>query len=273
MKDIKIGACDWGLPCNGLYATQIAAQVGLDALSLKIGLYEFDYPLTQPEMQKIYLSEQQKYGIEYCAIALNDFDNIPMHARKGTKEYDIVWDLLRRTVPTAKALGVPMIQVPGFVASEIKSEEDMEHSARAFQYLCDTAGEYGISVAGENVMNAEEFHKLYDMVDRKNFYLYFDSQNYFLNRGYRETDILEGLYPLMCNQLHVKDGKDGGLSGALLGTGDAGFHDTMKWLDQHNYTGYILLENYYDQLPLRTQAENPYDLLREDIKILKKAIG
>ena len=184
-----------------------------------------------------------------------------------------MWDLLRRTVPTAKALGVPMIQVPGFVASEIKSEEDMEHSARAFQYLCDTAGEYGISVAGENVMNAEEFHKLYDMVDRKNFYLYFDSQNYFLNRGYRETDILEGLYPLMCNQLHVKDGKDGGLSGALLGTGDAGFHDTMKWLDQHNYTGYILLENYYDQLPLRTQAENPYDLLREDIKILKKAIG
>ena len=57
MKDIKIGACDWGLPGNGLYATQIAAAVGLDALSLKIGLYEFDYPLTQPEMQKIYLSE------------------------------------------------------------------------------------------------------------------------------------------------------------------------------------------------------------------------
>ena len=35
MKDIKIGACDWGLPGNGLYATQIAAEVGLDALSLE----------------------------------------------------------------------------------------------------------------------------------------------------------------------------------------------------------------------------------------------
>ncbi len=80
MKNIKIGACDWGLPGNGLYATQIAAEVGLDALSLKIGLYESDYPLTQPEMQKIYLSEQQKYGIEYCAIALNDFDNTDTHA-------------------------------------------------------------------------------------------------------------------------------------------------------------------------------------------------
>ena len=122
-------------------------------------------------------------------------------------------------------------------------------------------------------MNVKEFRTLYDMVDRKNFYLYFDSQNYYLNRGYRETDILEGLYPLMCNQLHVKDGADGALSGSLLGTGDSRFFETMTWLDQHSYTGYILLENYYDQMPLRTQAENPYDLLREDIKILKTALG
>lgn len=272
MKNIKIGACDWGLPGNGLYATQIAAEVGLDALSLKIGLYEFDYPLTQPEMQKIYLGEQQKYGVEYCAIALNDFDNIPMHARKGTKEYDIVWDLLRRAVQTAKALGVQIIQVPGFGASEIKTEEDMEHSARAFQYLCDTAGAHGITVAGENLMTAEAFGQLSQMVDRDNFRLYFDSQNYHLSRGYSETEMLEGLYPYMCNQLHVKDGQ-GAMSGGLLGTGDSGFFETMDWLDRHNYTGYILLENYYDQLPLRTQAENPYDLLREDIKILKKAIG
>lgn len=272
MKNIKIGACDWGLPGSGLYATQIAASVGLDALSLKIGLYENDYPITQPEMQKIYLNEQQKYGIEYCAIALNDFDNIPMHARKGTKEYDIVWDLLRRAVTTAKALGVQIIQVPGFAASEVKTEQDMEYSARAFQYLCDAAGEFGISVAGENLMTPEEFTKMSEMVDRSNFYLYFDSQNYHLFRGYSELAILEGLYPKMCNQLHVKDGQ-GAMSGGLLGTGDSGFHETMHWLDNHDYSGYILLENYYDQLPLRTQAENPFDLLRQDIEILKKAIG
>lgn len=47
----------------------------------------------------------------------------------------------------------------------------------------------------------------------------------------------------------------------------------MHWLDNHDYSGYILLENYYDQLPLRTQADNPFDLLRQDIEILKKAIG
>lgn len=270
MEKIKIGACDWGLPGSGLYATQIAAKFGLEALSLKIGLYESDYPITHSEMQKVYLSEQQKYGIDYCAIALNDFDNIPMHARKGTKDYDIVWDLLHRAVPTAKALGVKIIQVPGFAASEIKTPEDLEHSAKAFQYLCDEAGKHGISVAGENLMTPKQFKELYDAVERDNFFLYFDSQNYNVFRGYDELEILEGLHPLMCNQIHVKDGQV--MSGGYLGSGPSNFHATMKWLGNHGYTGYILLENYYDQLPLRLESKDPYEILRKDIEILKKSV-
>ena len=109
------------------------------------------------------------------------------------------------------------------------------------------------------------------MVDRNNFYLYFDSQNYNVFRGYSEISILEGLYPRMCNQLHVKDGEV--MSGGLLGTGPSNFHATMEWLGKHNYTGYILLENYYDVLPLRLQNENPYKLLRQDIATLKKAVA
>ena len=272
MKNIKIGACDWALPGSGLYVVQIAKLVGLEALSLKIGSYENDYPITHPEMQQIYLQEQLKYGIEYCAIALNDFDNIPMHARQGTPEYEIVWDLLKRAVRTAQALGVQVIQVPSFSASEIKTPDDLAHSVHAFQYLCDAAGAYGISVASENLMAPEAFSEMAALVGRDNFYLYFDSQNYHLFRGYSETDMLEGLYPHMCNQLHVKDGQ-GIMSGGLLGTGDSGFFETMSWLDSHGYTGYILLENYYDQLPMRAQANSPYALLREDIRILRQAIS
>ncbi len=92
MKNIKIGVCDWALPGNGLYGVQIAAGAGLDALSLKIGLYENDYPITHSEMQKIYLNEQQRYGVEYCAIALNDFDNIqctPGKKRRNMTSYGI----------------------------------------------------------------------------------------------------------------------------------------------------------------------------------------
>ena len=270
MRKIKLGACDWGLPGGGIYAVRIASEVGIEALSLKLGLYQNDYPLTYSEMQNIYKDEQQKYGVEYCAIALNDFDNIPMHARKNTKEYKIVWDMLMRAVPTANALGVKMIQVPAFVASEIKTDEDMEHSSWAFQYLCDQASEFGISVASENCMSASGFKKFAQMIDRKNFYLYYDSQNYKLNKGYDQVEIIEELYPYFCDQLHVKDG-NAALSGSILGTGDTNFCGVMDTLRYKNYTGYIILENYYDQLPLRT-CGNPYDLLREDVKILKEEI-
>lgn len=267
---IKIGACDWALPGNGLYATQIAADLGLEAISIKLGLYVNDYPLTRPAMQKIYLSEQQRYGIEYAAIALNDFDNIPMHARENTKEHAIVWDMLKRAVPTAAALGVPIIQVPSFVASEMKTTEDMEYSAKALQYLCDGAADRGISVALETDMAPERFEQVNQIVDRKNFYLYFDSQNYYLNKGYDPRMILERQYPQMCSQLHVKDGVE--LSGGYLGSGPSGFFATMDWLAEHGFSGILLLENYYDVLPMRTLGEDPYEIAKEDIRILKKAV-
>lgn len=268
----KLGACDWALPGGGLFAPRIAAECGLSALSLRVGVYENDYPITQPQMQRYYLEEQQQTGIAYCALALNDFDNIPMHARDGTPEHKIVWDLLPRAVQAAKALGVSVLQVPAFGKSEIKSEEDRAMSAQALQYLCDEAGEAGIRVATENLMDKAEFAALYQAVDRKNFFLYFDSQNYQLFRGYDQTAILEDLYPYMCDQLHVKDGT-GAMSGSLLGTGESEFYKTMDCLASKGYGGYLLLENYYDRLPLRSQSENPYDLLREDVKILKKAAG
>ena len=249
MKNIKIGACDWALPGTGLNATRIVAELGLEVLSLKIGSFENNYPIAEKTMQKYYLEDQQKYCIEYCALALNDFDNIPMHARENSHQYDKAWTIIKKGVQTAIALNIPMIKVPGFAASEIKSDKDFEYSAKAFKYLCDEAGEHGIQVASENLMIPSEFKKLYDMVNRKNFGVYYDSQNYHVFRGYDQVEMLEGLFPYMVGQLHVKDG-NGIMSGALLGKGDSNFTATMQMLAQKNYEGCILLENYYDQLPL-----------------------
>jgi sugar phosphate isomerase/epimerase len=271
MKNIKIGVCDWALPGSGLYATRIAAEYGLNVLSLKIGLFENNYPIAEKTMQKYYLEDQQKYCLEYCAIALNDFDNIPMHARENSLDYGKAWTILEKGLKTAIALHIPLIQVPGFAASEIKTEEDMEYAAKALRYLCDEAGVYGIKVANENLLKPARFKELYEMVGRDNFGVYYDSQNYHVFKGYDQTEILEGLYPYMADQLHVKDGK-GAMSGALLGEGDSNFMGTMQLLSQKKFEGYILLENYYDQLPLRLRDEDPYKLLEADIHTLKETV-
>jgi sugar phosphate isomerase/epimerase len=121
-------------------------------------------------------------------------------------------------------------------------------------------------------MKPADFETLFRMVDRKNFGCYYDSQNYHLFRQYDQLEILEGLFPYMVNQLHVKDG-NGAMSGALLGTGDANFTGSMALLAKKGFEGYILLENYYDQLPLRLADENPYKLLESDIRILKETVA
>jgi len=268
---VKLGACDWALPGGGLYAPRIAYEAGLSCLSLKIGLYERNYPIAEPEMQKYYLEEQQKYGIEYVAIALNDFDNISIHSRPGTAEHDIVYTILNKGLSCAKSLGIPVIQVPGFAKSAISCEEDMEYTAAALRYLCDIAGESGITVASENLLTPDEFKLLSSMVGRDNFKVYYDSQNYFLFKGYDQVEILRRLHDLMVPQLHVKDG-NGVMSGSLLGKGNSNFYGTIETLKEIGYEGYILLENYYDQLPLRLENESPYELLRQDVAILKKAV-
>ncbi len=269
--NVTIGACDWALPGSGLNATRIAADYGLKALSLQAGYFKNKYPIFEKEMQEYFLQDKERYGIEYVAIALNDFDNIPMHAGEDTQEYEKVWYILKNCVKAAVNLQIPLIQVPGFAASEIRDEQDYEYSKKCLQYLCDEAAKYDIVIGYESLLGPEEFKKLADMVNRKNFGLYYDSQNYSLFKGYDQIKILEEMYPYMVNQIHVKDGNNA-MSGALLGKGDSNFNGTIDFLKKKNFQGYILLENYYDQLPLRLEDENPYNLLEEDINILKKAI-
>ncbi|MGI6175404.1 MAG: TIM barrel protein [Christensenellales bacterium] len=271
MMNVRLGICDWALPGGGLYGPRIAADAGLDALALKIGEYANNYPISEPEMQKYYLQEQDHCGIEYCALALNDYDNIPMHAPENTPDYERIMEIARRAIQTVRALHIPMIQVPAFAQSAIETEEQMARSAKVLRLLCEEAGALGVTVSHEGLLSPEEFKTLYEMVGQKNFGVYFDSQNYFLFKGWDEVEVLHGFYPYMVDQLHVKDGA-GAMSGALLGKGDSGFYQTMAALKDKGFEGVILLENYYDQLPLRLAGESPYALLKEDIAILKAAL-
>ena len=222
-------------------------------------------------MQKYYLDDQQKYGIEYATIAVDDFNNVCIYAPKGTPAYDHTRTIFRKAVQTAHALGASLIQIPGFGVSAIADAAGFDGTANALQLLCDLAGEKGITVALENLMLPSEFKALHKAVQRENFKAHYDSQNYHWFKGYNQTEVLSELYQYMCPQLHVKDGK-GYLSGALLGQGDSDFAGTMKLLRENGFEGYLFLENYYDQAPLLQKGTDPYALLQKDIELLRDAI-
>lgn len=270
---VNLGICNFCVPGTGIFAAKYVSEAGLDGMSLEFGSYEKGFPLSLRKVQDEYLSEQQKYGIAYPNIGLSAFDDIPFHASRDNSFYEIVRTMLKKAVNTAAYMGIPQILVPSFGVSEIKNDRDFVHAAQTFQYLCELAEEKNILISSENILNAGQQRDLADAVGRENFRLFYDSQNLYHNRGYRQAVMLEELYGMFGSQLHVKDGKTGILSGNLLGDGDSDFEGTIRVLKRRSYEGWIILENLYENLQFCRQYDgDAFQWFYEDVKRLKRAV-
>lgn len=268
--NVKLGICNFCVPGTGVFAPQIVKEMGLDGMSIEFGSYEHGWPLSQRKLQDLYLDAQQKYGIEYPNVGVSDGDNVPFHARKGTRWDPVVNEEGTRAIDAAAYMKIPFVFFSNFNASGIQNDEDLENTARRYRYFCDYAGEKGISIGCENPNFIEEQKKLIQLVDRSNFYLFFDSCNHACMTDYDIHEILRTLYPHYYPQMHVKDGVKGANAQYLLGTGSTGFGETIDYLKKQNYSGWLIIENLYELLPMRNLDPDYFELMRKDIETLKK---
>jgi sugar phosphate isomerase/epimerase len=260
------------VPGTGVFAPRLVAEAGLDGMSIEFGTYENGFPLSNRRIQDAYREARERHGIEYCNIGCSGFDFIPFHAHRGHALYDIVKKFVKDAIDAAAYLEIPLVFMPAFHASAIDTEDEFRRAAEMFRYACDLASEKGIKIGSENMMDSERQLRLCEEVGRDNFGIFYDSDNYFYNKGYDQIEILDAVYDRIVPQLHVKDGKRGVLAGALLGTGDAGFYDVMAYLRKRNYEGWLIIENLYEREPLRALNEDVYATFRQDVEILKSAV-
>ncbi|MGI5849813.1 MAG: sugar phosphate isomerase/epimerase family protein [Christensenellales bacterium] len=280
--DVKLGVTQWSLPGNGMCAVRIVADAGLDGLQIELGSYELGYPMAQPRMQDMYLDEAAKYGISFPSIVLNDINIYPMIADKDSEKYKIGMDMLKTAVQVADRMKVPVVMIPSFLDNDIKTPQDMDRTVEALKYVCELAGEKGIEISSEGTISYDKHLEIVERVGYKNISIFYDSMNYKLFKGYDQAETLLGYYDKMTPQLHVKDGKTSDVKGpedlwkiissALLGKGDTGFYKTIEILKEKNYKGWIILENYYQHLPLRLVNEDQFEIMAQDIRILREAI-
>jgi len=272
MMNVKLGICNFCVPGTGVFAAELVSEMGLDGMSLEFGSYEHGWPLSQRKLQDLYLEAQQDYCLEYPNIGCSDGDNVPFFAREDNPLYPAVNEWVTKAVDAAAYMKIPMVFFSNFNASFAATEEDLEHTAKRYRYICDYAGDKGIEIASENPLSVEKQIQLVDMVNRSNFSLFYDSDNYTYFTKYRQVDILQGIYPHMTRQLHVKDSTKGCIANAVLGTGVADFYDSIAFLKQQNYEGWIILENLYELLPMRHLNEDYFKIMKEDIRVLKDAV-
>lgn len=270
--DFKIGIVEWAFPFPGPYGLKIAADMGIEGMELDFGDYETGFKLSNPVIQKAYLECGREYGVEFPSIALNALNAHGMRNERDTYDGMIAVETIYRGVQAAADMGIPIVQVPSFDDGAIESEEDFWNTCEKVRLACDLARRHGIVIAFENVLSAKESLRMIREVGCDNLKIFYDSQNYHLEKGYSQQEILSELKDHIC-QIHIKDGFNQTISSALLGKGDTGFYKTVQLIKACHCTTWLLLENYYNQKPLSLLNADAFSLLEEDIKTVRRAFA
>ncbi len=270
-KSVRLGICQWSLPIDGPYGCKVAKELGLDGIQLDVGTFDRGFPLSKKSVQNAFLEMAKQYEIKFPSIAITELDYFSMVAPDGSSERLVADMAVRKAIESAQAMEIPLVMAPSFGKSMINTDQDMAEAVSYLQFACDYAKPFGITVATENALSATRIEEMFERVNRENLKLYFDSQNHFLQKGYDIADLLKEVYPFVC-EVHLKDGKEGNLSASLLGQGETGFYRTMDVLREKTYSGWLVLENYYDREPLSLQANDPLDLVSKDLEILKSVL-
>ena len=142
------------------------------------------------------------------------------------------------------------------------------------QFACRKARDKDIDILTENALDWKRQIQLLQDVGSDNLKVHFDTQNFKFNFDMDQCEQLQGLYPYLDNQLHVKDGWNEP-GGSLLGCGNTEFFAQMKMLKEKKFSGWIVIENYYNLLPLKQKAVNGWqmELLKKDIETINKCFG
>ena len=267
----KIGVVEWGFPFSGPYSLKIASELGLDGMELDFGEYEMDLPLHNPRVQDMYLECGEKFGIEFPSMALNALNVHGMSCGLDTADGMIAVEVIRKGLETAKRMNIPVVQLPSFHDNrgDIRTEEDFYNTCEKLRFACDIAEDSNLTLALENVLDAEKTKQMLREVGSDRLKVMFDTQNYYLNHRYSQPDMLRELSDYVA-QIHVKDGFNNTISSALLGTGDASFLETAKVIKETKWTEWLLLENFYYQKPLSLLTDDTFELVAKDIETLKR---
>lgn len=271
VSTIKLGVAQWSLPIDGPWGCRVAADAGLDGVQLDVGGASRGFPLTRQSTQEAWLQAATDAGVELISVAVNALCTHGMNVRPDSDDGRLARLAIAAGVRAAHDLGLDLVQLPAFEGGFVRTAEERENLADALRFACRVASDFGVTVSSENVLDPEEFRELRKRVGADNFRLFYDMQNYRLNRGLDQLHVLGELFDDVV-QVHAKDGVDGRLSSAIVGTGDARVADQIQLLLERGYTGWITLENFYDTSPIAGGKGDPVADMAIDAAALRQLI-
>ena len=183
MGNFKLGIVEWACPLPGPYGLKLAHEAGLQGMELDFGDYEDGFPLSNPKIQQAYLECGERFQMEFPSICLNALNKHGMNHPFDSYDGTIAMEAIRKGIRAAKEMGIPVVQLPSFDNGDIRDDADFYNVCEKLKVACDMAAKYDLTIATENVLSAEETLTMLEQVGRDNLKIFFDTQNYFLDRG------------------------------------------------------------------------------------------
>lgn len=232
---MKIGVAQWCLDRSGADAIYYAAELGLEAIHINPNdphLVDF---IGQPEYMASYQKASFETKVDITALACNILDRYPL---TQMQEY------IFQVIDLAGQMAIPLVYVPSFEASEICNGTELFETGQVLKISCEYIANRKIKLATENTLGIDDNNRLITIVNNKKFYVMLDTYNPVL-WGHDPSQLVDGLWPHICDQIHAKDGINNIMGSTLLNKGEAQFKKTIDSLKEHGFDGTIILENEY----------------------------
>lgn len=273
---MKFGVCNWIVDfTQEPSCCETLSKMGFSGMQLDIGSYEENFPLSKPQLQAEWKEQAANNGITLCSLMVNETMRNGITTPKESEEYKIGQQAILVALEIAIKMEIPRVIVPSFRASGIYSENDLKKTIEALSIANKRAIELGVELISENVLSVEESIYFRNEILKNSggqpIKMHIDLFNYAFWKKISMHEILPGLLPLNGIEMHIKNGTSEDPGSLLLSVaGIAQLNESAQCLRDHNYEGWMFLENFYERPIFDRKDYTIHELMQEDLNWMKK---
>ncbi len=246
---MKVGIRDGMLPVSFEESFQKAKEIGFDGVEVCMGVNYREHLLWQDGGINKVNSLAEAADVEIPSLSPGGFTAYSfMHPTDSTRSEGIA--KLQYLAETAPQLGAKVILVPFFGNGTIEDDHiDAPRFIDGLKAAAETAEKYGISLAIESTLSAEQHQRIIDNVGSSAVGVYYDMGNA-TGFGYDSPAEIRSLGSAI-SQMHIKD-----TSGNHAGEGDVDFPAVFDATHAIGYDSWFVLETPGKEDPVASAAKN-----------------
>ncbi len=246
---MKVGIRDGMLPVSFEESFQKAKEIGFDGVEVCMGVNYREHLLWQDGGIDKVNSLAEAAGVEIPSLSPGGFTAYSfMHPTDSIRSEGIA--KLQYLAETAPQLGAKVILVPFFGNGKIEDDHiDTPRFIDGLKAAAETAEKYGISLAVESTLSAEQHQRIIDNVGSAAVGVYYDMGNA-TGFGYDSPSEIRNLGSAI-SQMHIKD-----TSGNHAGEGDVDFPAVFDATHAIGYDSWFVLETPGKDDPIASAAKN-----------------